>query len=288
IVRENVHKSPPVTDPVSMAHSFIYAIRRKFVGKPVKVWVDGVPNIEKQKAHDERASTRQKQLTVLDGMISRISQFSDKARWTPGSCVEKADKLVGDLFIMDLDFRTKMVEVFKNEFPVELCNGEADTAIAQDHLKQPTITVDGRVLPRIAVSGDSDLLIYDSVKLLLRKMPKQDSFRLYRKKDVLAAMGFGSSTQLVLFGIISENDYTPHVKSFGFVTNLKIIHGMNDFHTSVEQLLQAYVDEVNTRLSKPSENIDISRFHASYKIFAKLDPTFSEDATPLSNNVYLD
>ncbi|KAG0195459.1 hypothetical protein BGX28_001333, partial [Mortierella sp. GBA30] len=74
-----------------------------------------------------------------------------------------------------------------------------------------------------ALSNDSDLFIYRSVRNLIRPVYGQgNKFQLLNKQQVLQHLQI-NDLQLLLLGIVTHNDYNMHFKGYGIATNMEII-----------------------------------------------------------------
>ncbi|KAG0282321.1 hypothetical protein BGZ98_006808, partial [Dissophora globulifera] len=100
----------------------------------------------------------------------------------------------------------------------------------------------GGVASRIAVSGDSDLLVYSTIPSVLRPMPGGKGYAMYHKRHVLNAVEFTNSMQLELLGVVSHSDYAKNVRGFGVARNAKIIRNLIWLPAStVPNMLRQYV-----------------------------------------------
>ncbi|KAG0220799.1 hypothetical protein BGX31_010522 [Mortierella sp. GBA43] len=81
----------------------------------------------------------------------------------------------------------------------------------------------------VAISSDSDLLLYEGVSTLIRPLPHQRRrFSIYNCQEVLDALGLPSSNHLVLCGPVSNTDYTSNIKTLGLVRNLTLIKEIDE------------------------------------------------------------
>ncbi|KAG0282628.1 hypothetical protein BGZ98_006684, partial [Dissophora globulifera] len=87
------------------------------------------------------------------------------------------------------------------------CPTEADLHIAQIMATTP---LPAGIASRIAVSGDSDLLVYSTIPSVLRPMPGGKGYAMYHKQHVLDALEFTNAVQLELLGVVCHSDYAEN------------------------------------------------------------------------------
>ncbi|KAF9079239.1 hypothetical protein BGX23_004612, partial [Mortierella sp. AD031] len=81
---DHFNKSPPQTDPTQLGYALAAYMRsHRFQPELPKLFIDGPSNVEKAKAHGERAQDRQKLINKVDGLLSRINKDSTAGKWTP-------------------------------------------------------------------------------------------------------------------------------------------------------------------------------------------------------------
>ncbi|KAI8347489.1 hypothetical protein B0O80DRAFT_211287 [Mortierella sp. GBAus27b] len=120
-----------------------------------------------------------------------------------------------------LSHQDKMIgSGLRSQFQVCHCPTEADMCIGFEG--NPSEQV-------VAISSDSDLLLYEGVSTLIRPLPHQRRrFSIYNCQEVLDALGLPSSNHLVLCGPVSNTDYTSNIKTLGLVRNLTLIKEIDE------------------------------------------------------------
>ncbi|KAG0272942.1 hypothetical protein BGZ97_010850, partial [Linnemannia gamsii] len=100
-------------------------------------------------------------------------------------------------------------------------------------------------------------------------------FRLIRKATVLQRLGFTSPHQFEALAVVSNNDYTKNVRSYGWATNVDIIKGVPaELVQDTIAILVYYVNYVNRKRVEESP-ISLETFQPSIDIFANLNPTYN-------------
>ncbi|KAF9920687.1 hypothetical protein BGZ67_001047, partial [Mortierella alpina] len=100
---------------------------------------------------------------------------------------------------------------------VHQCLFEADPCIARHCLEHYQL---GQQV--YALSSDSDLFVYSSVQDLIRPVwNKKNKFQLFNKQKVLRHLRV-NDLQLLLVGIVTQNDYNNQFTNYGVATNLEI------------------------------------------------------------------
>ncbi|ORZ27127.1 hypothetical protein BCR41DRAFT_347463 [Lobosporangium transversale] len=232
------------------------SIIRKIFGPlaTVTIHIDGPRCEEKTRAYRDRDAKRTAADAKLDTLIANMETKSNEGKWESRSHMIVIKKNLRQLFTFSHNEKRELAAPFGryNNFVICHCRNEADVCIAAKCT--PT---------SIAVSGDSDLLIYPSIKRVLRPIPRRHHmFALYEKQEVLQALGFSRNSQLLVYGIISDNDYTPNIPTFGLATNAEIISALTD--TDAEKLTVSYVREVHARSRRtPAEG----QFDHSINVF---------------------
>ncbi|KAF9369280.1 hypothetical protein BGX21_006080, partial [Mortierella sp. AD011] len=163
----------------------------------------------------------------------------------------------------------------KSKFPnVCRCKTEVDLCIGIEC----TVNADCYV-----VSGDSDLLVYQNVEKVLRPIPKRHhEFALHEKDDILNALDLLSPTHLLLYGIISDNDYSMNVRNLDLSRNADIVAGTTE--ASVPNMLKEYL-RIARSVANVNEVIKSSRFDNSLNVFYNLQQTMVKQQ--IDNNDFL-
>ncbi|KAF9079164.1 hypothetical protein BGX23_004873, partial [Mortierella sp. AD031] len=137
-----------------------------------------------------------------------------------------------------------------NGWNVVVCPSEADIAIAADC--QPK---------DIVVSGDSDMLIYDTVETVWRPLSR-GRFLVYELAAVMDHLSI-SRAKLTTLGIVSKNDYSSNLTRLGISTNYKIVKSLDKTETDVQKLIQQYLVHPNVVCKNPSA----MHFQPATKVF---------------------
>ncbi|OAQ25925.1 hypothetical protein K457DRAFT_157849 [Linnemannia elongata AG-77] len=189
----------------------------------LSIYLDGSPPDQKAKAHSERAINRHKTIKEIDVLLEKVKKNSEAGKWTAKTVVKSITKKLASIFRMSPDFTRTFLDGLRSVFSdVVICEGEADTHIAQSITKNPHATIAGVDFVRVAVSSDSDLLGYRSVSFLLRKLSGSagSGFRLIRKDDLLPAFKFETVDQLEALAIVSDNDYHKNIFQYGWFVGM--------------------------------------------------------------------
>ncbi|KAH8548982.1 hypothetical protein BGW37DRAFT_522888 [Umbelopsis sp. PMI_123] len=110
------------------------------------------------------------------------------------------------------------------------CIDEADV-----HIGSLTLTDED-----VVVSGDSDMLFYDSVQHVLRPVAKM-VYHYYSKTDITTLLNL-ISLQWTSVGIVSGNDYDPNVWGYGIARNCKLIRSISA--TTVAGIIKEYLEKI--------------------------------------------
>ncbi|KAF9083795.1 hypothetical protein BGX29_002902 [Mortierella sp. GBA35] len=223
------------------------------VPKTSILYIDGPSPDEKRTTVKTRESKRalalQKALSCIDDVESRV----EGGRRVRKSDIKKLSKNVRAAFYWSLDSRKSLaLYLISKGWNVVECPSEADTAIATDC--QPD---------DIVVSGDSDMLIYDTVNTVWRPMARCQ-FLEYRLTEILDHLGI-SRAQLTTLGIVSKNDYTSNITQLGISTNHKIVKSLEKTEQDVEKLVQQYLVHPKVVCKNPSAN----HFEAAIEVFVR-------------------
>ncbi|KAF9899054.1 hypothetical protein BX616_003321, partial [Lobosporangium transversale] len=69
--------------------------------------------------------------------------------------------------------------------------------------------------------SEADVCIAKSCEFFVQR--RHHKYALYEKDEVLHALKFRHDAQLLVYGTVSDNDYTPNIPTFGLTTNADII-----------------------------------------------------------------
>ncbi|KAF9311668.1 hypothetical protein BG003_007159, partial [Podila horticola] len=156
------------------------------------------------------------------------------------------------------------------------CHTEADLCIA--HFSSHPLATS---LTRVVMSGDSDLLIYSAIQVVLHPMPKIRDFGIYSKDVILQTLHLESPEHLLLLGTVSDNDYVHNIKSLGLVRNVKIIRSVVPAHP--HSMLMSYIQKARERVTQEIKN---DHFKLSESVFMNLIETALSVALP-TNDIFI-
>ncbi|KAG0294208.1 hypothetical protein BGZ98_001851, partial [Dissophora globulifera] len=166
-------------------------------------------------------------------------------------------------FRWDSEARNGLVLFLRNcGWTVVQCETEADVTIATD-------TVQGDIV----ISADSDLFVYQHIKVVWRPLPG-NGFLEYQKSAVISALGFETAEQLAALGVVSTNDYNHSVYGLGCETNYKIIKeidskGSDKQVKDVPALVKEYLADERVVIKNKGGNT----FDTSIDVFVHLKQT---------------
>ncbi|KAG0286818.1 hypothetical protein BGZ98_004952, partial [Dissophora globulifera] len=221
------------------------------------IHIDGVPNQEKAIEHAERNAAYSKQHGQLQAALNKMATKSSQGRWTSNTVIKLIHKKLSAVFKMsDTDMATFIQTLKVNGLQICECDTEADICIASACAASSS--------QHLVVSGDSDLLVYESIDSVLRPIPRSNFYAIYDKADVLDILKFLDPMQLVLLGIVSHSDYAKNIYGFGIARNAALIRSIPV--SDVNTMLAAYLAAV-----KP-------------KVKGTLNPTMFDTALAVFNN----
>ncbi|CAO3573969.1 unnamed protein product [Mortierella alpina] len=242
------------------------------------VHVDGGSAQEKAYAANKRAKTRTTDMAKLDKELDKLQAKSEMGKWTSTTAMNFINRNINKLFVLTPADKEAMRDGLETSgVPVCLCQTEVDVCIARGPDKDVD---DGPCRKRIAVSIDSDLLVYESISAVLRPMPKHNGYGLYVKSDVLRALDLPSARHMAVYGIVNENDYGRNVQHLGLARNLDIVRTLPS--EGLSEMLEAY-----SRLASRAtgELVDPHRFHLAHSVFGNHQQHLIEGRSP-TNDTY--
>ncbi|KAF9972014.1 hypothetical protein BGZ75_001631, partial [Mortierella antarctica] len=261
-----------------VGHRLAHKIKATFGEAALRLHVDGGPAEEKAYAAAKRSNTRRADQVVLDKELTKMKEKSEQGKWTCATTMEVISRSISKMFVLTAADKAGLRDGLEaGGVRVCLCETEADVCIARG---PDQASADGCRRQRVAVSVDSDLLIYDSITAVLRPMPRQSGYGLYLKPDVLHALDFPTSRHLLLYGIISENDYGRNVEQLGLARNADIIRTLPS--EDLADMLASYSRKASTATG---EAIDPHRFHLAHRVFGDHKQRLL-DGPSLTNDVY--
>ncbi|CAO3565677.1 unnamed protein product [Mortierella alpina] len=192
--------------------------------------------MHKAYAANKRAKTRTTDMAKLDKELDKLQAKSEMGKWTSTTAMNFINRHINKLFVLTPADKEAMRDGLETSgVPVCLCQTEADVCIARGPDKD---VENGPCRKRIAVSIDSDLLVYESISAVLRPMPKHNGYGLYVKSDVLRALDLPCAGHMAVYGIVNENDYGRNVEHLGLARNLDIVRTLPS--EGLSEMLEAY------------------------------------------------
>jgi hypothetical protein len=235
----------------------------------VIVHIDGDRCQEKANTHADRDQRRAKALTRLEILLSDIEKKSNIGKNNSRSKMKEIKKHLKQIIFFYSNDKSDLgdaIKAFNSNFSPCKCPYEADICISEIMYGSQE---------DIAVSGDSDFLVHRDVSKVLRPIPKgHHKFALYDRAKVLSALGFSTPNQLLLYGVVSNNDYTSNIRGYGLGRNAEIISNLSSL--SFQDMLPQYLGVVQT--TNPQYNL--TYFGHSSNIFIHQTPTKSSGTLP--------
>ncbi|KAF9953151.1 hypothetical protein BGZ70_000346 [Mortierella alpina] len=227
-----------------------------------KLHFDGSSTIQKTKARDKRARDDVDEVQSVRSLVDKTTQAIRSLALLPTPVnrarkekILRAAKTAMRSFksakVMDKGFIQALVEAMSDEWSVHVCRGEADVCIA----RQGQIAV---------ATTDSDLLFH-SVKSDPHDRTK---FRRYKTAEILKKLTLTPDMWTVA-AVVSNNDYSEHVKGCGLLTNVEIIKSIGGAKSmNKNQLLVKYCTQV--KRSRKVPGLTPERFlHATSIFFSR-------------------
>ncbi|KAF8924149.1 hypothetical protein BGZ47_004183 [Haplosporangium gracile] len=208
------------------------------------LYIDGPFPAEKSATRETRETKRTQALQKTQACIGDMEVRVGGRRRVRKPDFNKLFNNIRAAFYWSQESRISLVAyLINNGWNVIERPSEVDIAIASDC--QPN---------DIVVSGDSDMLIYDTVL---------DHLEISRAK-------------LTALGVVSKNDYTSNLTRLGVITNHKIVKSLEETETDVEKLVQQYLVHSDVVCKKPSA----THFQASMKVFVHRQFTVPDSIMP--------
>jgi hypothetical protein len=178
------------------------------------LYIDGPSPAEKSATRETREAKRTRALQKAQIRIGDMEVRVGGRRRVRKRDFNNLFKNIRDAFYWSHESRNSLAEYLRNNgWRAFICLSEADTAIAFEC--QPN---------DIVVSGDSDMLIYDTVETVWRPL-SNGRFLVYKLEEVLSHLEL-SRAKLTTLGIVSKNDYTSNLAQLGVITNHKIVKSL--------------------------------------------------------------
>lgn len=183
----------------------------------ISIHIDGEPSAAKGVEHAKRHKVREDTCRELASEIRRLE--TKQGGFIPKKLTDRIEAQLRHVCQLSQQDRRTLNESFQSlGFSSHVCHAEADPCIATACHESSGST------DKVAVvTKDSDLLVYCDVEMVLRPNPQDAGFVVYRKSEVLAALGLHRKEFLTLYGMTLRNDYAPNVKTIGPVTSLELV-----------------------------------------------------------------
>lgn len=247
------------------------------------VHIDGNHTEQKRKAYTERDAKRKKAQESLKANLDTMEERSTKGKWTSKSVISQIEKGLRGIYVLTSQTKSMVGGGLNSTFQVCFCNGEADTCIAIKFKNSPTTTIQGRTYRKVAVSSDSDFLMYESINRVLRRNPRSHDFCLYKKDSVVATLKLPSSAHLAVLGVVSSNDYGPNIPRHGIYRNSTILKAIGTAASDARSILGAYIAHVRTHTQV---QVASSFFDNAAQVFLDLSPRISSSSSRDNNGDY--
>ena len=194
------------------------------------VYLDGEEKtMEKQATHLQRARQRLVATKKLHTYVSNLSHLDGNLKRSHHNTFKRLKKAASSP-------PENLIDLIPAEIKRIQCFGEADVRIASIESNPYS--------PRIAISGDSDLLYCRNADWVAipYKSGKSYSFILYEKDEICSSLGL-SRDLLVGLAICSTNDYRKSLRGFNIGNNIKVLKEIEEF-TGIYDLIEKYADKL--------------------------------------------
>ena len=169
--------------------------------------------------------------------------------------------------VMEKRFLGSLMDSLSSEWEVHQCLGEADICIPNTGCN-------------IVATSDSDFLFH-GIDIVLRQDPQDRSkFLRYNMDDVLFQLHM-TWPMWTVAAVVSNNDYSEHVRGQGFLTNVNLIQNISGATKKSEQaLLTSYCSTVSR--ARGIQGLTPQRFEHAVSIFIRHEEDIQQ--TPPSVN----
>ncbi|KAG0366054.1 hypothetical protein BGX24_003860, partial [Mortierella sp. AD032] len=233
------------------------------------LYVDGQSPEEKRRTREFRDRKRADALAKAVASISDMENIFRSGGRLRKPHFKKLTKHLNASFVWSMASRRALAQHLQGlGWSVVECDSEADIAIASDCGAHD-----------VAVSRDSDSLVYSSIVTILRPLGR-GRYLMYDVPKLLKHLEI-SRTALTVLGIVCRNDYSSNMSRLGVSTNFKIILSLEKDVTFVHPstMIGAYLAHKDVACKYPGQN----QFDAPLKIFVRLE--FSINPTPSPQEV---
>ncbi|KAF9943319.1 hypothetical protein BGZ65_001102, partial [Modicella reniformis] len=163
-------------------------LRDIFGPAAITIHLDGRQCAEKEKAREEREARRSKGLEKLQLALTAMEHNSDKGTWTPRKTIRKIDQGLKAVFQLSMQDKNELSMGLSADSAFHICRCVTEADVCIGHGTNPG---------SVAISRDSDMLIYANVSTVIRPLPKRRrAFGVYEKNQVLQALELPSPQHL--------------------------------------------------------------------------------------------
>jgi hypothetical protein len=134
----------------------------------------------------------------------------------------------------------------------------------------------------VVITKDSDLLVYEDIDSITMPVGRAHELTTFKKDDVLASLSLPSARHLLLTAILTRNDYSAPIPSYGLHRNADIVKNMEIDEPSSSDAVSAITNSIPEYLAtvkKPHSKSTKSYEHA-ITAFAGCKEEWSATATP--------
>lgn len=230
---------------------------------------DGQPTAQKARARSARMVRNSKNLTTINDFSQNIREIACSSESGPIPRARKRRLLRlnqqlkrswGDARTIDSDTKKSLSTGLKQlGWNVCTCQGEADACIGRKADQYP-----GKI---VVASADSDMLFYP-LKTLLRKDTRNHTFTEYNIESLIQKLNV-TTPQWIAAGIVTNNDYSGHLRGQSFVKNLGVVRSC--IAVDAKGVLDQYCIKMN---------VDKDRYKMAADIFLdRLETTVEESSS---------
>jgi hypothetical protein len=219
--------------------------------------IDGKSTVQKARGRESRAERRRKNMDELNDLYEKIQVIVHESNSEPlRRCLKrkllwlyrKSRNSWASARVIDSTTKKALLDGLKElGWEVCSCTGEADVCIGRKTRMYP-----GEV---VAASADSDLLFHQP-KSLLRRDYRSRTFTEYRLEELMHDLNVNEA-QWVVAGLVTNNDYSGHVRGQSFKKILAMVSECKSM--TAESVLEEYCSKMNVASSmfQPSKDIFI-------------------------------
>lgn len=168
---ENLARHDQTVKPVDVGKRMAHFLSQTFEPTRTLIHIDGSSTLEKANAHAERKSAKDKVQASIQKNLNKMQQRSNSGKWTSQSVVSQIEKAFAKIYVLTNQVKKELTQGLETVFKVCTCSGESDTCIAAAISIRSTLRIAGKQCQRVAVSSDSDMLIYPAIECTSTSSP---------------------------------------------------------------------------------------------------------------------